>query len=320
MRRPLLQAAAALTLGLVSSGAFAAEPSAADKETSRALYGQGMAALDAHDYAAAERACAGVFKLVNAPTGAVCWAKALEGLGKLVEARDAYLSAAHYPVRPDEPSVFTSARDDGKAGADRVEKRIATIVLDVSGAKDGSPLQVTIDDVVITSELARLPRRVNPGHHIVLVSSPGYRAARVEVAAEEGQEARVSVPLLPGEVGDSGAKPAPPTSSRVPAFVAFGAGGAGLIVGSIFGAMALSDASGLKSQPGCPSSCPPSAQPQIDTLHGHQWASDIGLGVGVVGLAIGAALFLTSHAPEGPPTTSLRLDAGPGVVVLRGGF
>jgi hypothetical protein len=48
--------------------------------------------------------------------------------------------------------------------------------------------------------------------------------------------------------------------------------------------MALSDASTLKSQPGCPSSCPPSAQSQIDTLHGHQvgsgsasWASALAL-------------------------------------------
>ena len=79
-----------LLTGLAASKAVAAEPSAADKETSRALYAQGMQALDAHDYVAAERACGGVFKVVNVPPGAVCWAKALEGLGKLwVEARDA---------------------------------------------------------------------------------------------------------------------------------------------------------------------------------------------------------------------------------------
>ena len=99
-----------------------------------------------------------------------------------------------------------------------------------------------------------------------------------------------------------------------------GVGVVGLVVGSIFGAMALSDASTLKSQPGCPSSCPLSAQSQIDTLHAHQLASDIGLGLGIVGLGVGAALFFTSHPPEAAPATSLRFELGPGAVGLRGAF
>jgi hypothetical protein len=40
-----------LVTALVASRANAAEPSAADKETSRALFAQGMAALDVDDYA-----------------------------------------------------------------------------------------------------------------------------------------------------------------------------------------------------------------------------------------------------------------------------
>jgi hypothetical protein len=72
---------------LATGGAsHAGEPSAGDRETSRGLYGQGMQALDAHDYAAAERACGGAYALVKAPTAATCWAQALEGLGRLVEA------------------------------------------------------------------------------------------------------------------------------------------------------------------------------------------------------------------------------------------
>jgi hypothetical protein len=69
--------------------------------------------------------------------------------------------------------------------------------------------------------------------------------------------------------------------------------------------MALSDASGLKGQAGCPSDCAPSAQSQIDTLHGHQWVSDIGLVVGVVGLALGTVLFLNSRSAEARPASSV---------------
>src|ERR1019366_5536380 len=120
MRRAFRVLAMAFAGVLLASPALAADPSAADRETSRDLYAQGVKALAASDYAGAERACGGAFKLVNAPTGAICWGRALEGLGKLVEARDAYLAASHYPQRSDEPSVFASARTEGQAGADRL--------------------------------------------------------------------------------------------------------------------------------------------------------------------------------------------------------
>jgi hypothetical protein len=73
---------------LSTTAAMAAETSAADRETSRALYAEGMRLLDVHDYAGAEHACGGAHALVKAPTSAACWARALEGLGRLVEARD----------------------------------------------------------------------------------------------------------------------------------------------------------------------------------------------------------------------------------------
>jgi hypothetical protein len=321
----LVAAVVAAVVALHPKLALAGEPSAADKETSRDLYAQGVKALDAHDYEAAERACAGAFKLVTAPTGALCWGQALEGLGKLVEARDAYLAAVHYPAKPDEPALFTSARETGRASADRLAKRIATVVLDVSGTPESTALEVTIDGAEIAPDTARLPRKLNPGHHVVVVAARGYQSARVEVSAADGQEQRVAVALRPETVvagapatvaPESAASPAP---SRVPAWVAFGVGGAGLVVGTVFGVIALNDASDLKGQAGCPSSCPRSAQPQIDALHGHQWASDIGLGVGVVGAAVGAVFLLSSRAPE-KPTSSVGLDLGPAFMRLRGRF
>jgi hypothetical protein len=291
-----------LLLGAPSEAvADPSNPSAADKETSRELYAQGIRALEAGDYAAAERACRGAYDLVSAPTGAVCWARALEGLNQFVEARDAYLAAARYPSRSDEPPVFVTARGEGRAGAARVEKRIVTLVLDVSGVGENVALSVTIDGLAIPPDTARLPRKMNPGRHVAVVASPGYQTMRIEVAAFEGQETHVNVPLTQRVDADEPARP----PSKLPAFVALGVGGVGLVVGSIFGAMALSDASGLNAQAGCPSNCPPSAQPQIDTLHGHQWVADVALGVGVVGLALGAVLFLHSRSTESRPATSM---------------
>jgi hypothetical protein len=324
-----------LVTAVAASSAIASEPSAADRDTSRSLYAQGMAALDAHDYAAAERACGGAYALVKVSTAATCWARALEGLGRLIEARDVFVEATHIPVKADEPAVLASAREAARAYADSLAKRIPTLTLIASGPPETAPLQLALDGMIVKAETARLPRKVNPGHHTLSVSAPGFGAATADVTIAEGEdrrvevllhasserpETRVSVALSLGDARDVGAMPSASTSSKAPAFIAFGVGGAGLVLGSIFGAIALGDASGLKSQAGCPSICPPSAQSQIGALHGAQWGSDIGLGVGVVGLGVGAALLLTSHAPDAPPTTLLRVDVGPSLVAVRGGF
>jgi hypothetical protein len=303
-----------------------ADPSAADKETSRDLYAEGVKALEVGDFGHAERACGGAFRLVRAPTGAACWGHALEGLGKLVEARDAYLAAVHLPQQSGEPAVFANARADGQAGADRLATRIATLVFSVVGPSDGTPLRVAIDGMEIAPETARLPRKVNPGNHVVLVTSKGYRTARVEVTAVEGQARRVEVQLLRAPADESTQQEAGAVRWRWPsapspiAWAALGVGGVGLVVGSVFGVMALNDGSNLDKQTGCPKACPNTALSQIGTLHRDQWVSDIGLlGVGVVGFAVGGALLLTSHGPDAAPA-AVGLDIGPGIVRVRGRF
>jgi hypothetical protein len=314
------------SLAWLAPPALAADPSAADKETSRNLYAEGMHLLDVHDYAGAERACRGAHSIVQVPPASVCLGRALDRLGRLVEARDAFMEAAHYPEAAGEPKVFAEARTTAGAEADKLATRIPTLVITVTGAPDTAALKATIDGAAIGTDTVRLPRKVDPGKHIVIVSAPGFRQARSEVNAVEGQEQRVAVSLEPAPKDEAAVLSAPssaplaPASSKVPAFIALGVGGVGVVVGSIFGVVALSDASSLKAQAGCPSSCPASARSQIDSLHGAQWISDVGLGIGVVGLGVGAALLFTAHVPEGSPATSLGLDIGPGGVGVHGGF
>ncbi len=52
------------------------------RDVTRPVRARGEGRSPASDYTAAERACGGAFKLVNAPTGAMCWGRALEGLGQ----------------------------------------------------------------------------------------------------------------------------------------------------------------------------------------------------------------------------------------------
>jgi hypothetical protein len=320
MRGPLLQAAAILTVALAGPNALA-EPSPADRDTSRSLYAQGMQALDAHDYAAAERACGGAYALVKVTTAAVCWARALEGLGKLIEARDVFVEATHIPAKPDEPAVLASAREAARTEADGLAKRIPTMTVVVSGAAETTPLQVTLDAAIVKSETARLPRKLNPGHHTLTVSAQGFGPATADVTIAEGEDRQVQVALPPMAPGEAGKRPEQPAAPQAPlpptqgtgsvptlAIVVGGVGVAGLVVGAATAVAATSKHSTLQGE--CNGTiCPPSAQGDLNSFHSLRTASAI------VG---GAALWV--FAPSRPNDASARLWVGPASAGVTGAF
>jgi hypothetical protein len=78
-------------------------------------------------------------------------------------------------------------------------------------------------------------------------------------------------------------------------------GGVGVGLGTVFGVLAMGAKSTLDGECG-PSKkeCP--KQSDIDTLNTDAVLADVGLGVGVVGLAIGAVLLATHHSESGAST------------------
>jgi hypothetical protein len=314
---------------MVSGTASADEPNAGDKETSRNLGVQGMRALDAHDYAAAELACGGAYALVKAPTVATCWARALEGLGRLLEARDVFVEVTHQPTKPDEPPVFTSAREAASVEADSLAKRIPTVTLVISGAPETTPLHVTLDGLVVKSETARLPRKVDPGQHTLLVSALGFVPTTAHIAVGEGENRRVEVTLA-----SSGEVPRPhPASDQeagratnggalpVLAIVAGSVGLAGLVVGVTTGVAGSSKHSTLSGECNTASAtCPPSAASDLDAFHSLRTASTVGYVVGALGLVAGGVIFFVTPSNRTPGVGTTGLYLGPSTLGLTGGF
>jgi hypothetical protein len=72
--------------------------------------------------------------------------------------------------------------------------------------------------------------------------------------------------------------------------VAFGVGGAGLVLGAITGGIALGDHSSLSNK--CGGGCPASAQGDLDSYHLMGTLSTVGFIVAGVGAATGAVLLL----------------------------
>jgi hypothetical protein len=328
--RGLLAAISLCAIGAEATGAAtarAAEPSAADKETSRGLYRDGMRLLDARDYAGAERACRGAHALVQAPTSASCWARALESLGRLIEAHDAFLEASRYPATAGEPAVFTTAREAARSEADALAARIPTMVLVVSGVADGAGLTATVDGAPMAPETVRLPRKIDPGRHVVVVSAAGSSPVRVEVNAPEGRTQQVPVALSSDAVGGSPApaaalatSPAPATESATPwaMYGAFGLGAVGLIAGAATGLAAGSKDGALAAE--CNGSrCPQKAQGDLDSFHSLATASTVSYVVGALGVAGGGTLWLLRpHAS--PSASSARVWLGPGSGGVAGSF
>ncbi len=133
---------------------------------------------------------------------------------------------------------------------------------------------------------------------------------RIEALERRAAATRAPAPLPPPPQAE-------PDKLRLPAYVSLGAGGAGLVVGTLFGVLALSQAGTVKST--CESGvCPLSQQSAADSAKTKGWVSTIGFGVGIVGVSVGAAL-LVIDARRGHPIfgANQRVVAGVDGVSFR---
>jgi hypothetical protein len=175
---------------------------------------------------------------------------------------------------------------------------------------------VTIDGVALPDVALEAPRRLNPGDHVAVATVAGIKVeTKFHLEPGETKDVGVEVPDAPmspdvapgtGPVGPAPVvvqgSPAASRPSRVPAYIALGVGGAGVVVTAAFGALALGNKSTLNGD--CTvghSTCPGSAQSEINSFRTNAIVSDIGLGIGVVGVGIGGLLLLTNRGESGPP-------------------
>jgi hypothetical protein len=247
-------------------------------------------------------------------------AQMLRGAKKLLQARD----QLRVCVRAE---CTWRVADCGK-WLGEVEANIPTLVFE---AKDGrgndlSAVKVTMDGQPLADTLEGGSIQVDPGEHRFAFSDADAHAEKTIVVREGERDRHVRVVLGPASAAGQVATASPSAEStadgstqRTIGFVVGGIGIAGLVVGSVFGALALVDQGTLKGQCPTTSTCPGSQQSEIDTLHLNEVLADVGFGVGVVGVGLGAVLLLTA-GPSTPSSTALKVDVGPASIALRGRF
>lgn len=99
----------------------------------------------------------------------------------------------------------------------------------------------------------------------------------------------------PGPNGPTVVDAEPSGGLPTPALVSFIAGGVGLATFGIFGALALSEDGSLEDS--CADAC---TDDQVSSLRTYNTIADIGLGVAVVGAALGVIFLVTSGGDDAP--------------------
>jgi hypothetical protein len=163
---------------------------------------------------------------------------------------------------------------------------------------------------------------VDPGRHVVVVSSPGRWDHRYEVDLREGQDKELLV--SPGEELPPSvtamqpyshtdlALPPPVTSDgsprRTAAYVLGGVGGASLLTGGVFGVAALSLLSASNAHCTGNTCASQDAINQFHTAQSFALVADVTMGVGVACIATAVVLGLTgSHGSRVGDEASLPL-------------
>ena len=99
---------------------------------------------------------------------------------------------------------------------------------------------------------------------------------------------------------------------RTAAFIAGGVGVAGFALFTIAGLGAKSTFNRMSDVCGSAGCSDPGQIDEIDKGRSQQTLANVGLAVGVVGLAAGATLFILSRNPNGDPAATVAVSGLPG--------
>ncbi len=313
--------AAGFAVWVASGAALAGEPTAADREMARSLMDEGKTRLAHGDAEGALKAYKGADAIMHVPTTGIAVARTQASMGLLVDAYDTAFRVARIPVAAREPKVFAEARSAAEELDQQLLPRIPTLKIELKGPGASASPEVAIDGDRVPADALLVPRKVNPGHHVVAAKVGGEeKRAEVDVVERDTKTVTLELPAPataaappPASAGSSATPPpapvvAPPpapgrdTSPREPkrsvsplVWVGAGLGVAGLAVGSVAGGMSISRAGRLSS--GCQNyQCPPAAYGDLDAARTWATVSTIGFAaagagvvVAVVGLLVGGS-------------------------------
>ena len=327
-----------------SAGVLVTDANAEQKKQATDHFIAGKQAFEAKNWERAARELRASLEIVDSPNARLELARTLRDSNNLGEAWAEYGRVIESATKlAAKEARYAKTADAATSERGDIEPKLAFLTVTIMNAPAGATLKVGRWSV--PSEQWDAPIVASTGTvDVVVVDSHGKEIARQTVITSAGQKTPVSLdanaaPPAPAgaravETNDDakpgGAQEATPepdvaassvfdkTKLRPFSYVAGGVGLAGLATFAIFGIMSNSTYSDLKSA--CPSSqggCPPSKRDEVSSGQTQQTIANVGLVVGLAGLAAGGTLLVFSLTPKAP-VANAAVVLGPGYLGVRG--
>ncbi len=323
----VIACAGALAVSAASTGAPAAEPTAAEIAAARELFDEGIALEEKGQWQEALDRFRKVAAVKTTPAVRFHLGLCLENLGRIVDALVEF-QRAHADASLDPASQHVAAGAakhvaDLKARVPRLVVRVPEQVL-----QEGAPVSITIDGAPVNPSLVGTPIPLDPGVHTVRVTASGRAPFSTQVDLVERGEPLFVEATLPRLSEPPSAQPSAPESPAAASergagpgalpWVFGGVGAAALVSAGVMYVLRQSTIRELESA--CldgRSQCPDDKRAVADRGRAYTDAGNVLAGVGILGIA--TALVLVAVAPpEAKPRAALPRSRGPSVAVGSG--
>lgn len=313
------------TMGAEAEGASVVHATKAQKNKASESYRDALAAMEAKKYEEAVKLLDESYNAVASPNSLLLKARALGQLGRRVEAYqllEQAVALAEELKKSDEKYAQT---------AESARKELAELAKTIALVSVEPSAKVTLGVRPLAAADWSRPQPFEPGKLKVTVSHTGGATSTQELELRAGHT--VTVSTAPPAAAATPEKTAPPPAAPAPfaapsdsdrvhkRTLAYVSGGIGIAGVATFAAFTYFNASADDEEAGCSLSlCPESNLDTAGRNSSYQTLAFVGLGVGVIGLATGAYLYLTSNPePQGEQRVA-DVSIGPGRVLLRGRF
>ncbi|MFO0613302.1 MAG: hypothetical protein U0414_11975 [Polyangiaceae bacterium] len=328
-------AAAALVCALVTMSASAVTPE--DRAAADQLFKDGRALVKGGNYAQACPMLASSNALDPTPGTMLALGDCYELNGQTASAWATFSDA----VAAARSAGDQKRLDEATRRRDALEPRLSKLLLELSPEDRGAPgLEAKRNGKPIPTPMIGVPFPVDPGTQTVEVSAPGRQVWLGEAVVNAPGVSKISVPkLAPGGAPQppAGATPARDTSrgngQRIAGVVVGSVGVAGLVVGAVFGGLAIATVGDIHDRglcdPTTPVRCSQEGLDLQDDANAQANVANIALPIGGAAVVTGIVLFVTApRAKPGPPPTkpAAAFDVSPivgpsvGGLIVRGSF
>jgi len=283
-----------------------AQRTAADLESARQLYNQGIELRDKGDMKGALEKFRAAHALGNTPLTGIELCKTHAALSQPVEAREVCLGVARIPPLPQETARSQDARNEAGKIAEDQRPKISELRLKIKGVPQGREPTVMVDGIAVPAAALGESRAVNPGVHVVTAKVGTGGETRATLETKEGETKDLELTVQPPPEGDvapqpgggkGGTGPQPPEKKNTFATAMYGVAGVSATIGIVTGIIALNLKSKLDDT--CKDKiCGRSDWQRLDDANAVATASTVFFIIGGVALGTGIYASLTGNKKQ----------------------